>query len=185
MLYGLFGIVGYKIPLNFRQPFSSGNVIEFWRGWHISLSTVLKSLFYSPLRKKFTPSVSLFGVFLASAMWHGITFNFFIWGCLHALVFIVTLFILKKNIRILPTIVLIIGVILGRLIFADSDIDRLMQKLLFSYEGLGALDTIWFLPTTTKLSLIMGFSLIAIEVFFRNTKMLKKRTKNILNICLN
>ena len=51
-----------------------------------------------------------------------------------------------------------------------------MQKLLFSYEGLGALDTIWFLPITTKLSLIMGFSLIAIEVFFRNTKMLKKRT---------
>ena len=176
MLYGLFGIAGCKIPLNFRQPFSSGNVIEFWRDWHISLSTVLKSLFYSPLRKNFTPSVSLFGVFLASAMWHGITFNFFIWGCLHALVFILTLFILKKHIRILPTIVLIIGVVLGRLIFADSDIDRLMQKLLFSYEGLGALDTIWFLPITTKLSLIMGFSLIAIEVFFRNTKMLKKRT---------
>jgi len=176
MLYGLFGIAGYKIPLNFKQPFSSSNIIEFWRGWHISLSAVLKLLFYLPLRKTFPPSIALLGVFLSSAMWHGMTFNFFIWGCLHALVFIVTLFFLKKNIRILPTIVLIIGVMLGRLIFADSDIDRLMQKLLFSYEGLGALDTIWFLPTTTKLSLIMGFSLIAIEVFFRNTKMLKKRT---------
>ena len=175
MLYGLFGIAGYKIPLNFKQPFSSSNIIEFWRGWHISLSVVLKLLFYSPLRKKYTSSVALLGVYLASSMWHGITFNFFIWGCFHALVFILTLFILKKNIRFLPTILLIMGVILGRLIFADSDIDRLMQKLLFSYEGLGALDTIWSLPTTTKLSLIMGFSLVAIEFFFRNTKMLKKK----------
>ena len=114
-------------------------------------------------------------MYLASAMWHGITFNFLIWGCFHALVFIVTLFILKKNINILPTILLIIGVIVGRLIFADSDTDRLMQKLLFSYEGFGALDTIWSLPNTTKVSLIMGFSLIAIEFLFRNTKMLKKR----------
>jgi len=175
MLYGLFGIAGYKIPLNFKQPFSSSNIIEYWRGWHISLSAVLKLLFYLPLRKNFPPSIALLGVFLTSAMWHGITFNFFIWGCLHALVFIVTLLFLKKNIRVLPTIILIIGVILGRLIFADSDIDRLMQKLLFSYEGLGALDVIWSLPSTTKISLIMGFSLIAIEFFFRNTKMLKKR----------
>ena len=175
MLYGLFGIAGYKIPLNFKQPFSSSNIIEFWRGWHISLSAVLKLLFYLPLRNHFPSSIALLGVYLASAMWHGITFNFFIWGCFHALVFIVTLFILKKNINILPTIVLIIGVIVGRLIFADSDTDRLMQKLLFSYEGFGALDTIWSLPTTTKVSLIMGFSLIAIEFLFRNTKMLKKR----------
>ena len=100
---------------------------------------------------------------------------FLFWGCLHALVFIVTIFFLKKNIRILPTIVLIIGVILGRLIFADSDTDRLMQKLQFSYDGLGALDIIWSLPTTSKISLIIGFSLIAVEFIFRNTKMLKKR----------
>ena len=175
MLYGLFGVAGYKIPLNFKQPFSSKNIIEFWRGWHISLSAVLKLLFYLPLRKKFPPSIALLGVFLASAVWHGITLNFFIWGCLHAIIFMLTLFILKKNIRILPLIILIAGVVLGRLIFADSDTDRLMQKLLFSYEGLEAFDTIKSLPTTTKASLIIGFSLIAIEFFFRNTKMLKKR----------
>ena len=175
MLYGLFGIFGYKIPLNFRQPFSSTNIVEYWRGWHISLSTVLKSLFYLPLRKKFPSSIALIGVFVSSAMWHGITFNFFIWGCLHALVFIVTLFILNMNIRILPTIIFIIGIIVGRLVFADSDTDRLMQKLLFSYEGLGALDIIWSSSNTTKISLIMSFVLIVIEFFFRNTKIVKKR----------
>ena len=175
MLYGLFGIAGCKIPLNFKQPFSSSNIIEFWRGWHISLSAVLKLLFYLPLRINFPPSIALLGVFLASAMWHGITFNFLIWGCFHTLVFIATLFLLKNNIRFLPTIILVIGIILGRLIFAESDIDRLIQKLLFSYEGLGALDIIWSLPTTTKVSLILGFSLIGIEYFFQNKKMIKKR----------
>ena len=117
----------------------------------------------------------MIGVFVSSAMWHGITFNFFIWGCLHALVFIVTLFILNMNIRILPTIIFIIGIIVGRLVFADSDTDRLMQKLLFSYEGLGALDIIWSSSNTTKISLIMSFVLIVIEFFFRNTKIVKKR----------
>ena len=68
MLYGLFGIVGFKVPLNFKQPFSSSNIIEFWRGWHLSLTAVLKTLFYEPLRKNFPPSIALLGVFLASAM---------------------------------------------------------------------------------------------------------------------
>ena len=46
LIYGIFGLIGYKIPLNFKQPFSSNNIIEFWRGWHTSLSEVLKELFY-------------------------------------------------------------------------------------------------------------------------------------------
>ena len=175
MLYGLFGIFGYKIPLNFKQPFSSSNIIEFWRGWHLSLSAVLKLLFYTPIRKIFPSSVALIVLFLASAMWHGITLNFFIWGCLHALVFISTIFLLKKNIPIAPMIILILGIILGRLIFADSDVDRLMQKLLFTYEGFGAFDIILSLPIATKVSLMIGFGLIAIEFFFRNTNMLRKR----------
>ena len=175
MLYGLFGIFGYKIPLNFKQPFSSSNIIEFWRGWHLSLSAVLKLLFYAPIRKIFPSSIALIVLFLASAMWHGITLNFFIWGCLHALVFIITIFLLKNNIPFVPMIILILGIILGRLIFADSNVDRLVQKLLFTYEGFGAFDTILSLPITTKLSLVMGFGLIAIEFFFRNTNMLRKR----------
>lgn len=175
MLYGLFGILGYKIPLNFKQPFSSSNVIDFWRGWHLSLSAVLKLLFYAPIRKFFPSSVALLVLYLASAMWHGITLNFFIWGCLHALVFIITIFLLKNKVPVVPMIVLIVGIILGRLIFADSDVDRLVQKLLFNYEGFGALDKIFSLPIATKFSLMMGFGLIAIEFFFRNTNMLRKR----------
>lgn len=51
IIYGILGIIGVKIPLNFKQPFSSKNLVEFWRGWHTSLSTVLKELFYLPIKK--------------------------------------------------------------------------------------------------------------------------------------
>ena len=175
MLYGLFGIIGYKIPLNFKQPFSSSNIIEFWRGWHLSLSAVLKLLFYKPLRKKFPPSIALLGVFLASGIWHGVTINFLIWGVFHALVFLFTIYLLKRNIPFLPTFVLILSVTIGRLIFAEGDTDVLMEKLLFSFEGFSTLSEIASLPPTTKASLLLGFGIIVVEFFFRNTPIVKKR----------
>jgi len=175
MLYGLFGIIGYKIPLNFKQPFSSRNIIEFWRGWHLSLSAVLKLLFYKPLRRSFPPSIALLGVFLASGIWHGITINFLIWGIFHALIFLFTIYLLRLNIPFLPTIVLILSVTIGRLIFAEGDTDILMEKLLFSFEGFGTLTEIVSLPPTTKASLLLGFGIIAVEFFFRNMPIVKKR----------
>ena len=175
MLYGLFGIVGFKIPLNFKQPFSSRNIIEFWRGWHLSLTAVLKTMFYEPLRKRFPPSIALLGVFLASAMWHGVTINFLIWGFFHALIFLVTIYLLNRNIPILPTIVLIIAFIIGRIIFAEKDIYILLEKLLFTFEGFNTLSEIISLSPTTKASLILGFGIIAIEFIFRNIPIVRKR----------
>ncbi|MEL0238320.1 MAG: MBOAT family O-acyltransferase [Gammaproteobacteria bacterium] len=175
MLYGLFGIIGYKIPLNFKQPFSSSNIIEFWRGWHLSLSAVLKLLFYEPLRKNFPPTIALLGVFLASGIWHGVTINFLIWGVFHAFVFLFTIYLLRRNIPFLPTFVLILSVIIGRLIFAEGDTDILIEKLLFSFKGFGVLTEITSLPPTTKASLLLGFGIIAVEFFFKNMPIVRKR----------
>jgi len=180
MLYGLFGIIGFKIPLNFKQPFSSRNIIEFWRGWHLSLSAVLKLLFYEPLRKKFPPIIALLGVFLASGIWHGVTVNFLIWGLFHALIFLLTINLLKQNIPFLPTFLLIISVTIGRLIFAEGDTNTLMEKLLFSFEGLGILSQIMSLPSSTKVSLLLGFGIIFVEFFFKNTSYVKKRNYKFL-----
>ena len=135
IIYGLFGIIGYRVPLNFRQPFTSTNVIDFWKGWHTSLSPVLKNLFYLPLRKKYSSSIALLGVYLASAMWHGVTFNFLLWGIFHTLMFIVTIYLLKYRIKYLPLLILIIAIVIGRLLFADSQTERLIEKLKFTYNG--------------------------------------------------
>ena len=175
IIYGMFGMFGYKIPLNFKQPFSSSNVVDFWKGWHASLSTVLKILFYTPLRKKSTQFVALSGVFIASALWHGVTLNFLIWGSFHAIAFWISLVLLRNNIKVLPMVILILGVIIGRLIFADSNTDRLLEKLMFSYDGVGAFSFLLNVPNNSKAALALGIGLILIEFFFRKNRYVRKR----------
>lgn len=180
IVFGVFGVLGYKIPLNFRQPFSSANVRDFWKGWHTSLSSVLRAMFYVPLRKRVGLSAALFGVYLASAIWHGISFNFILWGLFHAIMFILTLYLLRQNIRIFPTLVLIISIIAGRLIFADSNTERLLEKLTFEYGGLGSIDFLLELSNSAKLSLCLGVGLVLYEFIFRNFKVVSKRNYKFL-----
>ena len=175
IIYGLFGILGYKVPLNFKQPFSSSNVIDFWKGWHLSLSTVLKSLFYNPLRKKFSTTTALLVVYLSSALWHGVTINFLLWGLFQAMMFIITIYLLKFKIKYLPLIVLLIAIILGRFLFLESQTDRLLEKLTFSFDGFNNVSLLMTVPNTSKISLILGFFLIVIEFFFQKTKIMSKR----------
>ncbi len=181
MIYAVFGIIGIEIPLNFKQPFSSRNLIEFWKGWHISLSTVLKSLFYLPARKKFTASVSIFLVFICSGLWHGVTANFLIWGTFHGLCFILTKELLKKGYKVISTVLLLIAIPLGRIIFADSNIQRLAIKLTFSNHE--------FDPSILKsfglnqyLALFFALFIVLIEFVFRNQKYFKQRTYKFLRI---
>lgn len=179
IIYSLFGMIGYKIPLNFRQPFSSSNVIDFWKGWHITLSSVLKELFYTPVRKKFGIFFALLAVYISSAMWHGVTMNFLIWGLLHAFCFYMTLFLLKSEIylkKLLTIFILFFGIIFGRLIFAESNYYVLLEKLSFNYEGWLVLDTIKGVPMLSKVALFLGIFFILTEFIFQNNSLVSKRT---------
>ncbi len=182
LLFGLFGLFGYRIPLNFNQPFSSRNIVEFWRGWHTSLSQVLKVLFYKPLRKKRSLFTALFGVYIASAMWHGVTLNFLLWGLFHAFFFWLSIKFLRRNYSILPILLMPFIIILGRLIFAESDTERLFEKLTFSFNGFDVFIKLLGVPMLSIFSLLFGTTLIAIEFFFKNTKIMRKRNYKFLRI---
>lgn len=179
IIYSVFGLLGYKIPLNFKQPFSSSNVIEFWQGWHITLSSVLKDLFYTPVRKRFGVFFALIAVFISSAMWHGVTINFLIWGLLHAISFYITLLLLRSEMhqkKLFTIFILFFGVIFGRLIFAESNYYVLIEKLSFNYEGWQALNMLSGVPMLPKVALFLGISLILIEFIFQNNSLVSKRT---------
>jgi len=182
LLFGLFGLFGYRIPLNFNQPFSSRNIVEFWRGWHTSLSQVLKVLFYKPLRKKRSLFTALFGVYIASAMWHGVTLNFLLWGLFHAFFFWLSIKFLRRNYSILPILLMPFIIILGRLIFAESDTERLFEKLTFSFNGFDVFIKLLGVPMLSIFSLLFGTTLIAIEFIFKNTKIMRKRNYKFLRI---
>ncbi|MBP5230962.1 MAG: MBOAT family protein [Clostridia bacterium] len=88
MAIGMAGILGIRLPENFRDPYGSFSVREFWKRWHMSLSSWLKDYVYIPLggnrKGAFRTVVNLFAVFLLSGLWHGPSLTFLVWGVLHA-----------------------------------------------------------------------------------------------------
>ncbi len=84
---GLARLMGYELAVNFRQPYFSRSPSEFWRRWHISISTWFRDYVYIPLGgNRVTPLRrywNLLVTFLASGLWHGASWSFAVWGCLH------------------------------------------------------------------------------------------------------
>ena len=84
---GLAGLFGYTIPINFDHPYISQTFSEFWRRWHISLSTFLKEYLYIPLggnRKGVTRTyINLFLVMAIGGAWHGAAWSYAVWGIYH------------------------------------------------------------------------------------------------------
>ena len=80
-------ILGFKVPLNFNKPYFATSPSDFWRRWHISLSTWLRDYLYIPLggnRKSLGRTyTNLITVMFLGGLWHGASWNFVIWGLLH------------------------------------------------------------------------------------------------------
>jgi len=87
------GLLGYSLPLNFDAPYLATTMTDFWRRWHISLSSWFRDYLYLPLGgNRSGPTrtlVNLFLVFLLCGLWHGAGWNFVIWGLFHGLVLVV------------------------------------------------------------------------------------------------
>ncbi len=87
MAIGLGKWLGFDININFLSPYQSKNITEFWRRWHISLSSWLRDYLYIPLGGnrlgKVRQYINLFITMLIGGLWHGANFTFVIWGALH------------------------------------------------------------------------------------------------------
>jgi alginate O-acetyltransferase complex protein AlgI len=89
MAIGLGRMFGFTFPENFRWPYIAGSVQEFWRRWHISLSTWFRDYLYVPLGGNRVSPARTYGnlvtVFFLCGLWHGASWNFVIWGLFHGL----------------------------------------------------------------------------------------------------
>lgn len=98
---GTAKIMGYDLMVNFRMPYLSKSIREFWQRWHISLSTWFRDYFYISLGgnrvSKWRYYLNLFLTFLISGLWHGANWTFIIWGGLHG--FYLVFAIWTKSIR--------------------------------------------------------------------------------------
>jgi D-alanyl-lipoteichoic acid acyltransferase DltB (MBOAT superfamily) len=86
---GVARILGWELMINFRQPYFAASLTEFWRRWHISLSSWFRDYLYVPLggarQDAWRGARNIVIVFLASGIWHGAAWTFVIWGALHAM----------------------------------------------------------------------------------------------------
>ena len=97
---GVAKLFGFDLMTNFRTPYFSRDIAEFWRRWHISLSTWFRDYVYIPLGGSRVPKAkairNIFIVFLVSGFWHGANWTFIAWGGIHAALFI-PIFLIGKN----------------------------------------------------------------------------------------
>jgi D-alanyl-lipoteichoic acid acyltransferase DltB (MBOAT superfamily) len=97
---GTARLFGISLMKNFAFPYFSRNMAEFWRRWHISLTTWFRDYLYIPLGgsrgSNFQKVRNIFVIFIVSGFWHGANWTFIIWGCLHALYFL-PLVLLNRN----------------------------------------------------------------------------------------
>ncbi len=142
MVYGALNLAGVTTLLNFKTPFAARDVIGYWQRWHVSLSGVLKLLFFNPVKarlgRRFGLPVAVLAVFIGSALWHGVSLNFMLWGVFHACGWLLAWAIAKYFARLGPGCLrwakwinglsFPIIIVLGRLIFSEADSSILLHK---------------------------------------------------------
>lgn len=115
MAVGLGKMFNIDIPFNFRSPYKSKSISEFWRRWHITLGRALGTYVYKPLggnRKGMVRTcINLFLTFFVSGLWHGAAWTFVLWGVLHG-VFSIIERVCKKTIEKIPTMLRVFGTFL-------------------------------------------------------------------------
>lgn len=89
MAVGIARCLGFRLVYNFRQPYFASGITDFWRRWHISLSTWLRDYVYIPLGGSRCSQLRTYGnillTFFVSGLWHGASWSFILWGLFHGL----------------------------------------------------------------------------------------------------
>jgi len=146
MAIGIGRMIGFKFPENFNNPYISQSITEFWKRWHITLSSWMRDYLYIPLGGSRTSSkgrlyFNLWFVFLISGLWHGAAWNFIVWGIYHGVFLIIDrLFFLNfsKKIGKYPSIAITFLVtLIGWVIFRAETLGQAINYLgiMFSFSS--------------------------------------------------
>lgn len=137
MAIGLGYLFGFRFPENFNYPYISQSITEFWRRWHITLSTWFREYVYIPLggnRKGMICQIfNLLVVWFLTGLWHGAGWNFILWGLyFFVLLLVEKLFLLREMERwpgIFRHLYALFFIIVGWAVFACDDMNRLLTYL--------------------------------------------------------
>ncbi|MBR6633419.1 MAG: MBOAT family protein [Clostridia bacterium] len=176
MAIGMGRMMGFHFLDNFNYPYISRSITEFWRRWHISLSTWFRDYVYIPLggnRRGFAIQLrNIFTVWLLTGIWHGASWNFVAWGLYFGVILILEKLFILKLLERLPRVFghlwAILLFVYGWVIFALEDMGDILSytKALFGGNGV-AFDT-------QSLYLLLNFALLLTIALVASTPLCKK-----------
>lgn len=168
MAIGMGHMLGFDFLENFNYPYVSCSVQEFWRRWHISLSSWFRDYLYIPLggnrRGKVRTYINLIIVFACTGLWHGASFSFIVWGLWHGLFLVIERLGFKKVLDKLPKFIgwiyTMLVVLVGWVFFRADTLSAAMKYLgeMFSFtggvsNGMAQFDNLSFIITAIALVL--------------------------------
>ncbi|MEM1368811.1 MAG: MBOAT family O-acyltransferase [Cyanobacteria bacterium P01_H01_bin.15] len=185
MALGIAYFLGVKLTINFLAPYTSQSINEFWRRWHITLSTWFRDYVFVPLmgsRKQLAPFF-LFLTFTLSGFWHGAAWNFILWGAYHGALLLALRYLgrpfqktfggLGNRSQTISWALTFGSVVLGCLFFMDTNITRLgvkLQTLLtpgsYSWSNFLGTFTAFSLNEGVALSVVLGLAALALSLEF-------------------
>ncbi len=166
MAIGLGSIFGFKFPENFNYPFIASSITDFWRRWHMTLSSWFKDYVYIPLGGNRVSKVkwyrNIFIVWFLTGLWHGAALNFIIWGLFFGLILVLEkLFILNLLQKVKPLfrhLYVILIVLISFVIFNASTMTQLMNDLrsMFMFNNLPfiTVETIYYFKSYIVILLV-------------------------------
>lgn len=168
--------LGINLIDNFRTPYFSTSIGEFWNRWHISLSTWFRDYVYIPLGGNKVSMirwvVNIMAVFIISGFWHGANYTFLIWGAIHGALYLIERGINARKrlpqtrlVKVLGAVFIFAGVNLAWLFFRIDSIENITDhtSALLSNSGSVSLDLTW--PLMSMIGLFIVF-----EIFLYNTR---------------
>lgn len=170
MARGMALLMGFRLFHNFHAPYFASTPSEFWKRWHISLSTWLRDYLYIPLggnrKGKLRTKINLMATMLLGGLWHGANWTFLLWGAFHGLLLILwphkKTSAEKKGSAILQRVLLFHLVCLGWLLFRAENLSRfsaLLQQLPLHWDALA-------LPSVQSAWMQLGL-FISVPLFYQ------------------
>lgn len=170
MAIGLGRMFGFEFPENFRYPYMASSITDFWRRWHITLSTWFREYVYIPLggnrRGRARQYFNLAVVWLLTGLWHGASWNFVLWGLFYLILLVAEkaflLRLLERNrlTRVLGHIGALLLVGIGWMIFDHTDLGEAFRII----GGLFGIGTAGFAAATVSWQALRLLPLLAVSV---------------------
>ena len=176
---GTARLFGFSLMQNFRTPYFAENISDFWRRWHISLSTWFRDYVFIPLGgsrgSKFQRIKNIIITFTTSGLWHGANWTFMAWGFIHGLLYIPLIFIsqlsmqlpsfLDKLIKPFKILITFLTVVMTWIFFRAENIQsagEIFTAIFFKWNGLGLMELLTdynLLTLFAKASIAIGILL--------------------------